>query len=150
MLKVIRFEPVRGIQEAGEATLQDFQVHQMTCTQDRVKISGWDKGYIEYSIDVAIPNSLKIVEHIQDPRRQHELSKEGPAPKQLGLSPPEVISLESVDPANKYQLVLTRTEKRGSDGLKHCRKAELLRIDARGNVSQRALLYEHRFTEYGG
>jgi len=38
VLRVVRFEPERGIYIAGEVTLEDFQVHRMMCDQDRVTI----------------------------------------------------------------------------------------------------------------
>src|SRR5439155_19504572 len=52
VLKVARFGPERGMYMAGEVTLQDFQVHRMICSQDRVEISGWGNIYRKYIIDV--------------------------------------------------------------------------------------------------
>jgi hypothetical protein len=148
VLKVIRFDAARGIYQAGEAPMQDFQVHEMTCEQDRVEIAGWDRGYVKYIIDISKPDRLCVVEHVQDAERRFDPSKRGPAPGQLGLSRPGVFPLESADPEHKYQLVLTHSKKPVKDGLEHYRKAEAVRIDPYGNVSQRVLLYEDRSTEY--
>jgi hypothetical protein len=150
VLRVVRFDPGRGIYDAGEVALQDFEVHHMNCKDDRVEISGWDKGYIEYSIDIAVRNILQIAKHFQDPKRKFDPSKiKGPAPGNLGLSQPQTILLASDDPEHKYQLVLTRTEKPTKGGLENHRKAELLQIDSGGNVSQRIQLYEDHSVEYG-
>lgn len=41
VLKVVRFDPQRGIRSAGGVTLQDLQVHRMTCGEDRIEIAGF-------------------------------------------------------------------------------------------------------------
>jgi hypothetical protein len=82
VLKVVRFEPMRGIFTAGEVTLQDFQVHRMTCGQDHVEISGWGNIFKKYTIDIAGQDKLSIVEYTEDPNRRFDSSKDGPgAPK---------------------------------------------------------------------
>jgi hypothetical protein len=149
VLRVVRFGPGRGIYAAGEVMMEDFQVHKMTCKRDRVEIAGWDKGYVRYTVDVATPDQPRVLEHTQDPERQHESSKEGPAPGELGRSQPGVVHLESADPEHKYQLVLSRSESRIKGGVEYYRKAELVQIEPRGNISQHVLLYEDRFAEYG-
>ncbi len=146
-LKVVRFESGRGIYEAGEAPMKDFQVHKMTCAADRVELVGFDKVWLTYVIDIRQPGKLRIIEHVEEPAQQHPLSTVGPAPGSLGLSQPGVIALGSADPEHKYQLVLSRSEKSVKDGLETTRKAEILQIDSRGNVSQRVFLYEDRNTE---
>jgi hypothetical protein len=143
VLRVVRFGTERGIYEAGEVSLLDFQIHHMECTQDRVKMSGVNKGYIEYTIDISEPNKLKIVDTTQDPERLP--STLGAATEALGLSAAQTIPLESDDPAYIYKLVLARSEKRGKSGLERRSTAELIRVDSHGNTSQRLLLYDDHF-----
>lgn len=151
ILRVFRFESGRGIYEAGEAPMEDFQVHEMTCKSDRVEISGFGKGYVKYVIATAgESNSLRINEHVQDVNRLHDPSRETAAPGQLGLSRPSVIPLESSDAEHKYQLVLSFSTKKVKEGVESIRKAELQQIDSREKTSQRVLLYEDRYTESGG
>jgi hypothetical protein len=52
-------------------------------------------------------NKPRITQHVQDANRQHDPSKQRPAPGQLGLSRPAVIPLESSDAEHQYQLVLS-------------------------------------------
>lgn len=40
VLKVVRFDPQSGIHAAGEVILRDSQVHAMSCSLDRIEISG--------------------------------------------------------------------------------------------------------------
>src|ERR1700752_2180603 len=44
-LQVVRFDSARGIYRAGAVDLQNFQVHQMSCSEDRVEIAGWGKYF---------------------------------------------------------------------------------------------------------
>ena len=148
--RIVRFGPDRGIYAAGEVMMQDFQVHEMTCKQDRVEIAGWDKGYLQNIVDVAAPDQPRILEHTQDdPERQYESSREGPAPGELGRSQPGVVRLESADPEYKYQLVLSRSEIRIKGGVENYRKAELVQTDPGGRISLGVLLYQDQFAEYG-
>jgi hypothetical protein len=41
VLRVVRFEPKRGIYLAGEVTLLEFTVYHLMCSEDRIEISGW-------------------------------------------------------------------------------------------------------------
>src|SRR5438552_7404 len=61
VLKVVRFEPKRGIHIAGEITLQDFQVHRMICGQDRVEISGWGNMFKKYTIEITGQDKVHVV-----------------------------------------------------------------------------------------
>jgi hypothetical protein len=140
VLRVVRFGSEKGIYQAGEVSILDFQVHRMECTQERVRISGMNKGYIEYTLDISMPDKLKVVDSVQDAGRLP--STLGPAPETLGFSPPKTILLESNDPANHYKLVLNTTEKRGKDGLERRSTAEIVEVDPHGKISQRLLLYE--------
>jgi hypothetical protein len=148
VLRVIRFDD--GMRQAGEVIMEDFQVHQMTCDADRIEIAGFGKNYIKYAIDIRQPEALSIASRIEEPPEQHPLSEMGPAPRQLGLSPPETIRLQSRDLRHTYRLVLARTSRPVPGGVEDYRTAELLQFDANGEVSERMLLYEdHRPAERG-
>jgi hypothetical protein len=147
VLKVVRFEPKRGIHSAGETTLQDFQVHRMTCGQDRVEISGWGNIFKKYTIDSAEQEKLHIIEYTEDPARQFDASKDEPEPAHLGDAQPGPLALESLDPDHKYTLLLSARENPVEGGVKHYRKAELVQTDPQGIVSERLVLYENEFLE---
>jgi hypothetical protein len=140
VLRVVRFGSKKGIYQAGEVSLSDFQVQHMECTQDHVRISGMSKGYTEYAVDISTPDKLRIEDTVRDAERVP--STPGPAPETLRFSPPKTILLESSDPANHYKLILNTTEKRGKDGLERRSTAEIIEVDPQGKISQRLLLYE--------
>ena len=147
VLKVVRFEPQRGTYVAGEVPLQDFQVHRMTCSQDRVEISGWGSRFKKYTIDIANQQKLKVIDFTEDPTRRFDASKEGPEPSNFGFAPPGRLALESLDPDHKYTLLLSASEKTVEGGIAHHRKAELIQTSPQGTVSQRVVLYESEFLE---
>jgi len=147
VLRVVRFEPQRGIYAAGEVTLQNFQVHHMVCGPDRVEISGWGNMFKKYTIDIARPEKLSILDDAEDPARQFDPSKDGPEPPQFGYAQAGPLVLESLDPDHHYTLWLSASEKNVEGGVEHYRKAELTQSDLQGTVSQRLVLYESRFLE---
>src|SRR5260221_14383382 len=98
VLKIVRFEPKRGIYNAGEVTLQDFQVHRMTCGQDRVEISGWGKIFKKYIIDIAGQEKRKVVDYTESPTRRFDASKDGPEAPKFAYAHPGALELESLDP----------------------------------------------------
>jgi len=147
VLKIVRFEPKRGIYNAGEVTLQDFQVHRMTCGQDRVEISGWGKIFKKYIIDIAGQEKPKVVDYTESPTRRFDASKDGPEAPKFAYAQPGVLELESLDPDHKYNLLLSASDKTVKGGVKHHRKAELTQTDARGSVSQRLVLCESESLE---
>jgi hypothetical protein len=93
VLKVVRFEPKRGIFTPGEVTLQDFQVHRMTCGPDRVEISGWGNIYKKYRIDIAAQDKLSVVEYTEDPTRRFDSSKDGPEAPKFAYAQPGLLRL---------------------------------------------------------
>jgi hypothetical protein len=52
-LRVVRFEPKRGIYLAGEVMLLDFQVYQLICSEGRIEISGWRDVLTKYVVEIA-------------------------------------------------------------------------------------------------
>jgi len=147
VLKVVRFEPKRGIYNAGEVTLQDFQVHRMTCGQDRVEISGWGNIFKKYTIDIAGQEKLKVVDYTESPTRRFDASKDGPEAPKLAYAQPGPLELESLDPDHKYTLLLSNSDRTVKGGVKHHRKAELTQTNPQGSVSQRLVLYESELLE---
>jgi hypothetical protein len=53
VLRVVRFEPKRGIYLAGEVTLLEFTVYHLMCSEDRIEISGWRDIFTKYVIEIA-------------------------------------------------------------------------------------------------
>lgn len=156
-LKVVRFEPQRGIHTAGGATLRDFQVHTMTCGGQSIEITGYgtvpsgDPPLTKCVIEIASPRKdVSIVECTEDPTLQHDWRKEGPAPPNLGRwGRTGSIPLESLDPDHKYQLLLNFSSKKvGENSWEVHRKTELIQVDTQGSVSQRFVVYETRIVEF--
>jgi hypothetical protein len=111
VLRVVRFESRRGIYVAGEVVLQDFQVHHMACTEDRVEISGWAEMFKRYVIDVGEKQEVHILDYIEGPMQRFDASKEGPEPPQLGYGQTRTFPLESFDSIHEYELRRSRSEK---------------------------------------
>ena len=148
MVKVVKFGPERGIYAAGEVTLQGFQVHEMTCEKNRIKVSGWGMGLQQYVIEISGPQNMHVVEHVEDSTRKFDPSKDGPEPGWLwNERQPGTLLLESRDPDHKYQLVFNHSEKFVEGGVEHYTKAEVTQIDSQGKISQRWALYQHTSLE---
>ena len=156
VIKVLRFEPQHGIYAAGQVTLEDFQVHEMNCDKNRIKVSGWGltfqpqmtPAFQQYIIEISDPQNVHVVDHVEDSTRKFDPSKEGPEPGWFwNERQPGVLLLEFHDPNHKYQLVLNHSEKSVQGGFEHFTKAEVTQIDSQGKVSQRWALYQHTFLE---
>ena len=147
VLKVVRFEPQRGTYVAGEVPLQDFQVHRMTCSHDRIEISGWGSIFKKYTIDIANQQKLKVIDFTEDPTRRFDASKEGPEPSNFGFAPPGRFALESLDPDHKYTLLLSASDKTVEGGVEHHRKAELIQANLQGTTLKDVVLYEGNILE---
>lgn len=148
VVRVVRFEPKRGIYAAGEVAIEGFQVHGMTCDQDRVSMYGWGMVFQRYVIEIRDPQNVHVVEHSEDAARKFDPAKDGPEPHWLwDEKQPGTLPLESLDPDHKYQLVFTRSQKSVEGGIEHSRKAELVQFDSQGNTSQRVVLYNNHFLE---
>jgi hypothetical protein len=154
VLKVVRFDPQRGIRSAGGVTLQDFQVHMMTCGEERIEIAGYgtvppgnDPPLTKCVIKVGgLQNDPSTLECNDDATVQHDWRKEGPAPSNLGQrGRAKSIPLESPDPDHKYYLQLDASNKKvGGNSWEMHYKTELIQADNQGKVSQRFLVYETR------
>ena len=119
----------------------------MTCSQDRIEISGWGSIFKKYTIDIANQHKLKVIDFTEDPTRRFDASKEGPEPSNFGFAPPGRLALESLDPDHKYTLLLSNSDRTVKGGVKHHRKAELTQTNPQGSVSQRLVLYESELLE---
>jgi hypothetical protein len=152
VLKVVRFDAQSGIHSAGEVALPDFQVHAMSCSTDRIEISGPENVIAICLTDAPSPQKTSIVKCTGDFEQRFGHYRKGPEPPNLGQSArPGSISLESTDTDHKYELRLSLSSRKvegkagGSEGgweVHH--KTELIRMDARGNVSERFLVCETR------
>lgn len=144
VLKVIRFEPGRGIYEAGALQMEKFDVRAMTCDGASIEVSGEGEGFYEkYMFDISDPqNTPRITQHIHDSKLRFDPKKEGPAPDgNLGIPARGMTLLESSDAEHRYKLALSAHEVSG-DCYTTYSKAELLQIDSHENVLQSVVLYE--------
>jgi hypothetical protein len=141
VLRVVRLN--QGIWETGEVGMKDFQVHELRCEGDRLTIGGYDKGWLEYVVDISRPGQFRITNHTEETMQQHPFVPGGGGPDQIiGLVPGEVIGLISSGSQDVYQIVITSSEQFG-------RAAEIRRLDSRGAVLQRLQFYQDiRLQEY--
>jgi len=154
VLKVVRFDPQRGIRSAGGVTLQDLQVHRMTCGEDRIEIDGFgtvrhgDPPLTRCVIKIGSPQEeISILECTDDATLGQDWRKVvGPAPPNLGQwGRVSSIPLESPDLDHKYYLQLnTSNKKLGENSWETHYKTELIQGDDQGNISQRFVVYETR------
>ncbi len=149
VLRVARFEAGRGIYLAGEVAMKDFEVHAMQCADDHVVISGFNHGYVSYTVGLTA-GTPQIRNFVEDARGKHDPSQQGPAPGELELfRKPGVIVLDSPDPAHTYELVLSRSAPRKiKNGFETDTQAELVQIDGNGKISQSFLLVADKQVEY--
>jgi hypothetical protein len=150
VLKIVRFGSAQGIFWGGEVSFEDFQVHEMQCEPERVRVAGWDRGYVGYVVDISDPKQLRIVEHLQDSDRKFNANEQGPEPQNLGnWARPGTIQLKSSDPHHTYQLVFTDSQEPRRCTIDHHQKTELQQLDIHGNVTQRLVVFEGTSTETG-
>jgi hypothetical protein len=117
VLKVVRFDPQNGIHEAGEVTLHDFQVHAMNCTTDRIEISGPENVIAVCLTDAPSPQETSIVKCTGDFEQRFGHYRKGPEPPNLGQwGRPGSIPLESLDTGHRYELRLTRSNRKVGKG----------------------------------
>jgi len=151
VLRVVKFEPKRGIYPAGEVTLLDFQVYHLICSEDRIEISGWRNVFTKYVIELGKSGELRNLGPTEFPGRQwSDAAKDGPAPDNLGIFGPRVapLRLESLDSEHEYQLLRNASGREVKEGWEWHRKSELIQLDQKGTVLQRFVLYERRTLEY--
>lgn len=160
VLKIVRFDPQRGIRSAGSVTLQDFQVHRMTCNDEGIEMAGYgtvppgnDPPLKKCVIKIEdLPNNPSALKCTEDATVQYDSRKEGPGPLNLGQwGRVKSISLESPDPDHKYYLHLDPSNKKvGEHSWEMHYKTDLIQADNEGNVSQRFLVYEARILTSAG
>ncbi len=149
VLKVVRFEPNRGIHYAGEVTLLDFEVYHLICSEGRVEISGWGNVFTKYVIEIK-GTEVRSLSHTEYPGLAwSDAAKDGPAPASLqifgpGLAP---LLLESLDSEHEYQLLRNLTSRDVKEGREYDRKSEIVQLDSKGTVVQRFALYKYRYVE---
>jgi hypothetical protein len=102
IIKVVRFDVVRGIQPAEEFRIDDdFQTHGMSCDPKTVKVYSWDTLY---SIDISIPLMPKLAE-----KRPYQRGKSTALPN-LGhwARGAQVVQLEPSNGEHRFELVIAR------------------------------------------
>jgi hypothetical protein len=149
-LKVVRVEPDRGIYVAGEATLLDFETYHMTCSQERIEISGWRKVFTKYVIDILPSGEMKVSGPLEYPDVDwRDAAKDGPESPSLCLFGPKEVPLlvESLDSEHEYQLLRNLSGRQSAEGFEWHVKSELVQVDKRENALHRLVLYERRYIE---
>jgi hypothetical protein len=160
VVRIVRFDSQHGIRAAGEVTLEDLEVHTMTCDEDRIAIAGFgtvrhgDPPLTRCVIRFGGPqNEISVPECTDDANLGEGWRKvAGPPPPNLGQWGREgSIPLESQDPGHKYYLLLNTSRKKLDDYDWEIHfKTELIQADSQGNVSQRFVVYEAQIVVSGG
>ena len=147
VLRVLRFEPKRGIYPAGEVTLPElFSVYHLICSEDNIEISGWRNVVTKYVIEIDKSGNVQLLSSTDYPgQRWSDAAKDGPAPADLGIfGRVAPLPLESLDPEHEYQLLRNVSGGQTKEGLEFHTKSELVQLNPKGTVLQRVVLYESR------
>jgi hypothetical protein len=150
-LRLVKVEPGRGIVRAGDATLLDFEVYHMICSENRIEISGWRKVFTKYVIDILPSGEMKVSGPVNYPNLGwREAANDGPTPLSLNIFGPKAdpLLVESPDTEHRYRLLRNLAEKPSKQGFEWHIKSELVQIDKKGKVSQRFVLYERTRIEF--
>jgi len=145
ILRVFRFQPGHGIYSGGEVQMENFDIQMLRCNSDEIELAGSGPKfvYVRYTIDFSgSQNSPQITQHVHDPARRFDLTKEGPAPEgYLGIPFRRMTSLEPSDAEHRFELRLSGHPVSGYGAVTFS-KAELVQVDSDGHVSQSLVLYE--------
>jgi hypothetical protein len=153
VLKVVRFDSHDGIRSAGVVSMPDFEVHTMTCDQQRIELSGYGtvrsgnppltKCVVETGDS---RQAISRAECNEDPAVQYDWRNQGPEPGNLGQwARTKSIPLESPDTEHNYLLLpqLSRRNVGGNRWELHCR-TKIVQTDAQGKTSREFVVYETR------
>jgi hypothetical protein len=141
VLHVIRFSPSRGISQAQDIPLPEFQTHGMRCGDDAIELAGFTARYV---VDLSLPDRpATMMENVA-------LDSERPPATNLGnWARPGVIDLEADGVRGEFQLVITRVSRRVAAGIEHYTVTELIRRETRpgGGILTSQKLFEGIFLE---
>ena len=147
LLRVVRFEPGRGIYQGGDVAMQEFDVASMNCTSGQIRLSGQSrdlKSHESYVIDVSDDQEApRVLQHSSEPVPRGFIPKVDVAPAGVFSIPVhKLTSLESNDTEHQYQLVSSSHQVSGDGCYVLYTKTELFRRDLQGNIVDRVVLYE--------
>jgi len=141
LLKVVRFEKGRA-RWAGQVTLADFQAREMSCDERRVRIRGWGRGYVSYTVDVG--GTPRVIREIEDPDREPSPSLFHEQPANLGeWAHPGRHRLVSTEEEYVYRLVITvsSTPLKG-EGMEHHIRSSIVCEENGGTVLRRFIVFD--------
>ncbi|HWZ81984.1 MAG TPA: hypothetical protein VNW47_05140 [Terriglobales bacterium] len=151
VLRLIRFEPERGIFLAGDVELPPlFTLYHVICTQDRVTVTGFLNVVSKYVIDLGESRPALLSSTTDSGQTWSEAAREGPQPTDLGIFgrvPP--LPLGSDDSQHEYRLVRSSSTSQTKQGPERHIKSEIVRLDIAGTILQRFVLYERRYVQGG-
>ena len=75
IVRVVKLSDGKAIW-AGDAVLKDFQPHLMRCGADHVTVGGYDRGWVEYDIDISRSPSVRAER--SDPNRKFKPGEHAP------------------------------------------------------------------------
>ena len=145
IVRVVKFSNGK-VAWAGDVVVRDFQPHLMKCDANRVTIGGYDRGWLEYEIDVMAQPS--ITAERAAPNRQFKQGEHPPLANLGNWSRSSTVPLVA-DPTDQavYQLEILVTQDQANP---RCRN-RVSRLVLRGNAGQRVIqqfvLYEGRSCE---
>jgi len=143
VLKIVRFDDVKGPRWTGEVAIEQFQTHTLTCNVDGIVFQGAGglaRGLVSYVVQVDSNGVPRIVSHTSDPA--HSFDRIPPEPSSLGnWAKPRLTPLPSPGGTHRFQLQVTETTRRPSRGLiRHEMKTVLEELDQSDRVVRSLLL----------
>lgn len=145
IVRVVKFSK-GAVAWAGDVVVKDFQPHLMKCDANRLTIGGYDRGWLEYEIDVMSQPSITAERAAAN--RQFKSGEHPPLSNLGNWSRSDTVTL-AADPTDEtvYQLEILVTQDQANP---RCRN-RLSRLTLKGNAGQRAtrqlVLYEGRSCE---
>ena len=145
IVRVVKFANGK-VAWAGDVAVKDFQPHLMKCDTSRVTIGGYDRGWLEYEIDVKAQPSITAERAAPD--RQFKPGEHAPLPNLGNWSRSSTVPLVG-DPTDQavYQLDILVTQDQANPRCRDRVSRLVLKRNAGQRVAQQFVLYEGRSCE---
>ena len=145
IVRVVKFSK-GSVAWAGDVVVKDFQPHLMKCDANRLTIGGYDRGWVEYEIDVMSQPS--IAAERAAPNRQFKPGEHPPLSNLGNWSRSATLTLAG-EPSDEavYQLEILVTQDPANPRCRDRVSRLVLRGNAGQRVTQQFVLYEGRSCE---
>ena len=152
VLRIARFDAEKGPRWTGEVVVEEFQTHTLSCGAKTIIFEGVGergRGLVSYVVQVDTSGAPRIVSRASDPG--YSFRAFPAAPGNIGnWALPGVTPLPNAGGYPRFQLRVTRTDRRVDGGIRHDMKSVLEEIDRSGQVRRSLLVNEGTLFESGG